>query len=249
MTTAPRLVRFRTPAGFVREGDWTENGIRAGGRTYTPENVEILPPTEPTKVVCVGMNYRDHVAELGHDEPEEPTLFVKPPNTVTGHGAEVVLPTTNDRYDPEAELGVVIGKQCHAVTAEDAMDVVAGYTCVNDLSNRDLQFTDDGFDLFRGKTFDGAAPIGPVVAPPESVPDDAVIELRVNGDRRQQSSIDQLIFGVEALIEEITAMMTLEPGDIVSTGTPAGIAPIDDGDTVEIAIDGIGSLVHTVHRP
>lgn len=242
-------VRFRDIAGHVRRGTWEAGTIAAAGRTYDPGTVTILPPTTPSKVVCVGLNYRDHVAELNRDPPEEPTLFVKPPNTVTSHGTQITLPTPTGRCDPEAELGVVIGEQARNVPAQAAADVVAGYTIVNDLSNRAAQFTDDGYDLFRGKVFDDAAPIGPVVAPPGEVPDDAAIELHVNGERRQQSSIDQLVFGVDNLIEEITGMLTLEPGDVISTGTPGGIAPIEDGDTIEITIDGIGTLTNTVVRP
>lgn len=242
-------VRFRDPAGHVRIGTWESTTITAGGRTYDPADVTILPPTSPSKVVCVGLNYQDHVAELDRDPPDEPTLFVKPPNTVTGHGTRISLPTRTGRCDPEAELGVVIGEQARNVHARTATDVVAGYTIVNDLSNREAQFTDEGYDLFRGKVFDDAAPIGPVVTPPEQVPDDATIELRVNGERRQQSSIDQLIFGINDLIEEITGILTLEPGDVISTGTPGGIAPIDDSDTIDISIEGIGTLTNTVVRP
>lgn len=242
-------VRFRDGVGNVRYGQWSDDEIEAAGRSYDPDEVEILPPTDPSKVVCVGLNYVGHVEELDREMPEKATIFLKAPNSVTSHGAEVVMPEGSDRVDHEAELGVVIGEQCRNVDVEDAMDVVAGLTCVDDVSDRTRQFTEDGDDLFRGKAFDGSLPVGPVVAPLEQVPDDATIELRVNGERRQHASIDQLVFEIDELIAEISGMMTLEAGDVISTGTPAGVAPVDDGDRVEVEIEGIGTLSHTVHEP
>lgn len=242
-------VRFRDGVGSVRYGQWSDDQIHAAGRTYDPDAVDILAPTDPSKVVCVGLNYHDHVEELGREIPDPVTLFLKVPNSVTGHNARVMMPEDSDRVDPEAELGIVIGEQCRNVSVEDAADVIAGLTCVDDLSDRTKQFTDEGDDLFRGKTFDGAAPIGPVVAPLDQVPDDATIELQVNGEQRQHSSIDQLIVGIDELIAEISGMMTLEAGDVISTGTPGGIEPVSDGDQIEITVEGIGTLSHSVHRP
>lgn len=241
-------VRFRDTVGTIRYGRWSNDQIHAASRKYDPEEVNILAPTDPSKVICVGLNYRDHVEELGRETPEELTLFLKAPNSVTSHGVSVLLPADSDRVDPEAELGIVLGAQCRNIDIEDATDVISGLTCINDLSDRSKQFTDDGDDLFRGKTFDGAAPIGPVVAPLDQVSDDASIELRVNGERRQHSSRDQLIVGVDELVAEISGLMTLEAGDVIATGTPAGVAPISDGDRIEITIEGIGTLAHTVHR-
>lgn len=242
-------VRFRDGVGSIRYGQWSGDLIHAAGRTYEPAAVDVLAPTDPSKIVCVGLNYRDHVEELGREVPDQAEMFLKAPNAVTGHGARVAMPAESDRVDPEAEIGVVIGEQCRNVDAQDATDVVAGLTCVDDLSDRSKQFTEEGDDLFRGKTFDGAAPIGPVVAPLEQVPDDATIELHVNGERRQHSSRDQLIFGIDELIAEITSAMTLEAGDVISTGTPAGIGPVEDGDRVDITVEGVGTLSHTVYRP
>ncbi|MFD1588559.1 fumarylacetoacetate hydrolase family protein [Halorientalis brevis] len=256
-----KRVRFRDSAGNVRGGRWTvEDGeelvtaaagpygrISFGDETFSPDEVEILPPCEPTKIVCVGLNYADHADEQGKDVPDRPLLFLKPPNTVTSHGKRVTLPKDKARIDFEAELGVVIGEQARNVKAENAEDVIAGYTCVNDLSNRDDQEVEQNW--VRGKAFDGAAPIGPLVATPEHLKDDATIESRVNGEVKQQSSIDQFIFSVPELIEEITEFMTLEPGDVISTGTPAGVGPLADGDEVEIEIEGVGTLRHTVHIP
>jgi len=159
----------------------------------------------------------------------------------------VTLPEGKERVDWEAELAVVIGEQCRNVDADEAMDVVAGYTCLNDISNRDDQDTEQNW--VRGKAFDNAAPMGPVVATPDEVPDEASIELRVNGETKQASAIDQFIFSVPELIAEITTHLTLEAGDVISTGTPAGVGPLSDGDHVAVEIEGIGTLEHDVRAP
>jgi 2-keto-4-pentenoate hydratase/2-oxohepta-3-ene-1,7-dioic acid hydratase in catechol pathway len=174
-------------------------------------------------------------------------LFLKPPNTLASHGATVTLPGGKERIDHEAELGVVIGTQARNVSRETAMDHVAGFTCVDDLSNRDDQREEQNW--VRGKAFDGAAPIGPVLADPEHVPDDARVQARVNGETRQDGSRSQLIFSVPELVAEITTYLTLEPGDVISTGTPAGVGPLADGDRVEIEVEGVGTLAHDVRLP
>ncbi|MFB6083034.1 MAG: fumarylacetoacetate hydrolase family protein [Halorientalis sp.] len=256
-----KRVRFRDSAGNVRGGRWTvEDGeelvtaaagpygrISFGDETFAPDEVEILPPCEPTKIVCVGLNYADHAAEQDEEIPDRPLLFLKPPNTVTSHNTEVTLPAGKERIDHEAELAVVIGERCKDVSAGDAMEYVSGFTCLNDLSNRDDQRVERNW--VRGKAFDDAAPIGPLVTTPEHVPADATIECRVNGEVRQQSSRDQFIFSVPELIEEITTYMTLEPGDVISTGTPAGVGPLSDGDEVEVEVEGVGTLRNTVRIP
>jgi len=239
-----RQARFRDPAGSVRTGEWTPDGIEFGGDVYDPDDVDVLPPVEPSKIVCIGLNYADHAEETNSDIPERPLLFLKGPNTLAGHGDVVTLPPGKDRVDYEAELGVVIGEQCRNVAEADAMDVVAGYTCVNDLSNRDDQRQEQNW--IRGKAFDNAAPIGPVVASPDLVPDDATIQLRQNGEVRQESTIDNLIYSVPELIAEITAYVTLEEGDVIATGTTSGVGPMSDGDTIEVEVDGVGFLQHGV---
>ncbi|MFP8958372.1 fumarylacetoacetate hydrolase family protein [Natrialbaceae archaeon A-CW3] len=239
-----RYVRFIDPAGTVRTGTWNDGEIEFGGRSYDSADVSILPPSEPTKIVCVGLNYKDHAEESGMDLPERPWLFLKGPNTLAGHGDTVSLLPGKERIEFEAELGVVIGEQCRNVDADNAMDVVSGFTCVNDISNRDDQFEEQNW--VRGKAFDGAAPVGPVMATPDHVPEDASIELRVNGETKQSSSRSELIFTVPEIIEEITTYLTLEPGDIIATGTPAGVGPLSDGDTVEVEIEGVGTLEHDV---
>jgi 2-keto-4-pentenoate hydratase/2-oxohepta-3-ene-1,7-dioic acid hydratase in catechol pathway len=253
-----KRVRFRDPAGSVRTGEWIdadgtpadtatagEGGrVRFADRTYDPAEVDVLPPCEPTKIVCIGRNYADHAAEMGSDVPDRPLLFLKPPNAVAGHGSEVTLPAGKDRVDYEAELGVVVGRQCRNLDRSEAMDVVAGYTCVVDVSNRDDQEREQNW--VRGKAFDGAAPLGPVLATPEHVPADASVELRLNGETRQSATREHLIFPVEELLAEITTYMTLEPGDVVATGTPEGVGRLAHGDEVVVEIEGVGRLRHTV---
>ncbi|MFB6232815.1 MAG: fumarylacetoacetate hydrolase family protein [Haloarculaceae archaeon] len=237
-------IRFRDPAGTVRTGAYSDGEIAFGAETYDPSEVEVLPPSEPTKIVCVGLNYRNHAEETDSEIPDRPLLFLKTPNTVSSHGATVTLPREKDRIDHEAELGVVIGTQCRRVPPERAEEVIEGYTVVNDLSNRDDQRQEQNW--VRGKSFDNAAPMGPVVATPDEVPEDAAIELAVNGEVRQQSRIDDLIFPVPELIAEITELVTLEPGDVIATGTPEGVAPLTDGDSVSVTVEGVGTLEHDV---
>ncbi len=240
-------VRFRDPAGAIRHGTLEDDVIRFGASTYDRTAVDILAPCEPNKIVCVGRNYADHAAEMGSQLPDRPLFFLKPPNTVAGHGDEVGLPAGVSGVEYEAELGVVIGTQCRDVSEPEAMDVVAGFTCVDDLSNRVDQRREQNW--VRGKAFDGAAPLGPVLAAPEVVPADAAIRSRVNGELKQEGSRADLIFSVPELIAEITRYLTLEPGDVIATGTPEGVGPLADGDCVEIEIEGIGTLEHTVGLP
>ena len=240
-------VRFRDPAGSVRQGVWSDNGIEFGDRIYDSADVDVLPPTEPSKIVCVGLNYADHADEEDMEVPDRPLLFLKPPNTVAGHGDTIALPEAKDTIEHEVELGVVIGEQARNVDEADAMEVVAGYTCANDVSNRDDQYVEQNW--VRGKAFDGSCPFGPVVATPDEVPEDASVELRVNGETRQSSSIEEFMFSVPEIVAEITQYVTLEPGDIIITGTPAGVGPLADGDSVEVEVEGIGVLEHDVRIP
>lgn len=233
-------VRYRDPAGSIREGKWNDGTITASNQSYEIEDVGLLPPTNPSKIVCIGLNYRDHAEETDSDIPDRPLLFLKPPNALASPNSVISLPEEKERIDYEAELGVVIGKQARNISAEEAGEVIAGYTCVNDLSNREDQRQEQNW--VRGKAFDNAAPVGPVVATPEHVPDDAAIELRQNGEVKQSSSMNNLIFSVPELIEEITTLMTLEEGDIIATGTTEGVGPINDGDLIEVEIEGVGTL-------
>lgn len=255
-----RYVRFLDPAGDERRGEWVGNDgaeivaapsdgsrLAVDKETFARDNVEILPPCKPSKIICVGLNYADHAEEQGKDVPDRPLLFLKPPNTVAAHGDTLSLPPNKERIDHEAELGVVISDRCRNVVADDAMDYVAGFTCVNDVSNRDDQMQEQNW--VRGKAFDDAAPVGPVIATPDKVPADAAVRCRLNGEVVQSSSREEFIFSVPELLEEITTYVTLEPGDVISTGTPAGVGPLSDGDTVEIEVEGVGTLRNSVSIP
>ncbi|WP_114578587.1 fumarylacetoacetate hydrolase family protein [Saliphagus sp. LR7] len=241
-----KYVRFRDPAGAVRRGELDDGRIHFANDSYDFESeaIDVLAPCAPSKIVCIGRNYADHAVEMGSDLPDRPLLFLKGPNAVAGHGDVVEPPAGKERIDYEAELGVVIGEQCRHVPESEAMDVVEGFTCVDDVSNRDDQ--NDEQNWIRGKAFDGAAPIGPVVATPEEVPEDAAVRSRVNGELRQDGSLEQLIFSVPELIAEITTYLTLEPGDVIATGTPEGVGALSDGDEVAIEVEGVGTLEHSV---
>jgi len=238
-------VRFRDPAGAVRMGEHHGDEVSFGGRTYDVDDVDVLAPCEPSKIVCVGRNYAKHAEERNEEVPDRPLLFLKPPNAVAGHGDTVTLPFDN-YCEHEAELAVVIGEQARNVSEDDAESVIAGYTIADDVSNRTDQ--DEEQNWIRGKAFDGACPLGPVLADPEHVPDDASISLRVNGETRQDSSIEHFIFSIPELVAEITSYMTLEPGDVIITGTPEGVNELEDGDRVEVEVEGVGTLEHTVER-
>lgn len=240
-----RSVRFRDPAGAVREGTWDDDGIHFATDTYAEDEVDVLAPVEPTKVVCLAGNYIEHAHG---NVPDRPSLFLKAPNAVAGHGDTITIPDV-DRVDYEAEVGVVIGQQCKHVDEADAFDVVRGFTCVNDVSNRTDQEVEQNW--IRGKAFDGSAPMGPVVATPDHVDDprDPHIRLWQNGELKQDSAEDELIFDVPTVIAEVTKLLTLEPGDVIAMGTPGRPEPLSDGDTVEIEIDGVGRLRHGVATP
>lgn len=242
-----KYVRFRDEAGAVRRGQLESDSIHFGGEQYDFDAVDVLPPCEPTKLVCIGRNYAKHADEMGNEVPDRPLLFLKPPNTLAGHGDTITAPAGTERLDVEAELGVVIGQQCRNVTEADAMAVVAGYTCINDVSNRDDQRQEQNW--VRGKAFDGAAPVGPVLATPDEVPGDAAVRSAINGERTQDGSIDQLIFSIPTLIAEISSYLTLEAGDVIATGTPEGVTSLEDGDHVQIEVEGVGTLEHTVRWP
>lgn len=215
------------------------------GKTYEIEELEILPPSIPTKIICVGLNYHDHAVELGMAVPEEPILFLKPPSAMIGHGGKIIYPRSSQRVDYEAELAVIIGKKCKSISYERAYDVIAGFTCFNDVTARDLQIRDGQWT--RAKSFDSFAPVGPFIAPAEDFEaDNAAIKTRVNGELRQDSNTSNLIFDVPYLIEFISGVMTLEVGDVIATGTPPGVGELNPGDLVEVEIEGIGILGNEV---
>jgi len=205
--------------------------------------VTLLAPVRPSKIVCVGLNYKDHAGEVGKALPAEPLLFIKPSTAVIGPGEPIRLPPGVGRVDHEAELGLVIGRRAHRVSAANAWDYILGLICVNDVTARDLQKTESQYTRCKG--FDTFAPIGPCIATGlDGAP--RTVKGLVNGQPRQSSSTKHLIFPIEHLVEFITFVMTLEPGDIISTGTPEGIGPIVAGDSVTVAIEGVGELTNPV---
>jgi len=204
---------------------------------------EWLPPCAPSKIVGVGRNYRDHVAELGHAAPAEPLLFLKPSTALLPTGGTILLPPDSHRVDFEGELGVVIGRTARHVPEARALDYVLGFTCVNDVTARDLQKSDVQFT--RAKGFDGFCPCGPCISVGLR-PEDLVLETFVNGARRQCSPVSRMIFGVARLVSYVSRVMTLVPGDLISTGTPEGVGPLQRGDEVAVAIEAIGRLTNRV---
>ena len=213
------------------------------GARHALSAVRLLAPVLPSKVVCIGKNYADHVAEMGGETPAAPVVFLKPSTSVIGPGEPVRLPANSDRVDHEAELGVVIGRLCRDVPRERALDVVLGYTAGNDVTARDHQAQDGQWT--RGKSHDTFCPIGPWVETELDVRDLAV-QCRVDGELRQDGRTAQLLHDVPAIIEWISAFMTLLPGDVVLTGTPAGVGPLVAGDTVDVVVEGIGTLTNPV---
>ncbi|HEY9724061.1 MAG TPA: fumarylacetoacetate hydrolase family protein [Oscillatoriaceae cyanobacterium] len=200
-------------------------------------------PVRPSKILCIGRNYAEHAAELGNEPPPEPLVFLKPPSSLIAHGEAIVLPALSERVDYEGELAVVIGQRCRCVPEEQAMAVVSGYTILNDVTARDLQKKDGQWT--RAKGFDTFAPCGPRVVSALD-PSDLELKTLVNGHLRQHARTSQMIFKLPRLIAYISRVMTLEPGDLISTGTPSGIGPLAAGDTVEVWVEGIGSLTNPV---
>jgi 2-keto-4-pentenoate hydratase/2-oxohepta-3-ene-1,7-dioic acid hydratase in catechol pathway len=232
--------------GVVRRasGDLYGGGLTAGEPLAAGlKGLTLLPPVLPSKIVCVGLNYKDHAAETGKPLPPEPLIFIKPRSAVIGPGEPIRIPPGVGRVDHEAELGVVIGKRAHRVARANAWDYILGLICVNDVTARDLQKKESQYTRCKG--FDTFAPIGPCIATGLNGAPRAV-EGWVNSERRQASTTGHLIFPVEQLVEFVTFVMTLEPGDIISTGTPEGIGPIKAGDSVKVKIEGVGELINPV---
>ncbi len=225
--------------GEIYEGFFKlENGcVNFEGLRF--KGVRFLPPVKPEKIVCVGLNYTDHAEELKMEIPEEPIIFLKPPSAVIGHEDFIELPKQSKRVDYEGELAVVIGKRCRNVPKEIALEFVLGYTCFNDVTARDLQRKDGQWT--RAKSFDTFAPIGPYVACFRDA-SNLRIRTKVNGRVVQDSSTSNLIFDVPTLIEFVSSIMTLKFGDVIATGTPAGVGELRSGDVVEVEVEGVGVL-------
>jgi len=226
----------------IHENDYLSPEPEVIGEHKLPD-VKILPPVEPSKVVCVGLNYRDHAAELGMEIPEEPVIFLKPPTAVTGHLDSIVYPEMSSEVDYEVELAAVISRRARKVKREDADEFIAGYTVLNDVTARDLQRRDGQWT--RAKSFDTFCPMGPFI---ETSVDPHVLDisLELNGEIRQSSNTSNMIFQVPELLEFISHIMTLEPGDVIATGTPPGVGQMMPGDRVRAMIEGVGVLENRV---
>lgn len=201
-----------------------------------------LPP--PSKIVCVGRNYLEHARELGNEVPEQPLIFLKPPSALIGDGDPIVLPPQSSRVEHEGEIGVVIGTRAARVPAAQAWEYVAGFAPLNDVTARDLQRSDDQWT--RAKGFDTFCPLGSTIPAAHVDPARLEVTCRVNGEVRQAGKVEQMAFPIPVLIEYISHIMTLEPGDVIATGTPAGVGPLRSGDVVEVEIPGIGILRNPV---
>jgi 2-keto-4-pentenoate hydratase/2-oxohepta-3-ene-1,7-dioic acid hydratase in catechol pathway len=205
----------------------------------------LLPPVQPSKIVCVGRNYREHAAELGNEVPKEPLLFFKPPSSLLATGGTILRPKASERTDYEGELGVVIARRCHRLSeADDVRPYILGYTCVNDFTARDLQKKDSQW--VRGKGYDTFCPVGPIVTDGLDPWTGVQVETRVDGEVRQSGSTRDFIFPLDYLIRYISQIMTLEPGDLIATGTPEGVGPVAAGVTIEVSVEGIGVLRNPV---
>jgi 2-keto-4-pentenoate hydratase/2-oxohepta-3-ene-1,7-dioic acid hydratase in catechol pathway len=245
-------VRTPEPIYGVLESESVREVVRApwenweiGKGQWDLRDARLLAPCRPSKIVCVGRNYAAHAAELGNETPKEPLIFLKPPSALIGSEETIILPKFSRRVEHEGELGVVIGKKCaHLENGDDPLSYVLGYTCVNDVTARDLQKGDVQFT--RAKGFDTFCPVGPYIET-KIDPKDVLVECRVNGEVRQSGKTSLMTFPVAFLVEWISQMMTLLPGDLIASGTPAGVGPLVDGDVVEVSVAGVGMLRNPVH--
>ncbi len=248
-----RIARFRR-AGNVAfglvEGDNLKtlvgdpfSGIELSGESVPMASVELLAPVEPTKIICIGMNYSAHAAEISQDVPDEPLMFFKPTSAVTAVGQPIVLPWQSDQVELECELAIVVGKEAKNVPIERVDDYILGFTIANDVTARDIQFSD--LQWARSKGFDTFCPLGPWVDT-EFDPEGARLESRVNGSVRQQGTTHDMNFGIYEVFSYVSQNVTLNPGDVILTGSPAGLARIQKGDVVECEIKGLGVLSNPV---
>lgn len=223
-------------------GSWT-----LGSRSSRVADVRLIAPVEPSKIVCIGRNYAAHAAELGNEVPKEPLMFLKPPSSIVGPEEAIVLTKYSKRVEHEGELAVVVGRRCaHLPDGDNPLSYVLGYTCLNDVTARDLQKSDVQFD--RAKGFDTFCAVGPHIES-ELDPSTVLVETHVNGERRQSGNTSLMVYPVSFLIRWVSRMMTLLPGDVIATGTPAGVGPLVAGDTVEVSVVGVGVLRNPVHAP
>lgn len=230
-----------TPEGLAL----TRDGHAVPWTGSPPEGAQLLAPVAPGKIVCVARNYRAHAKELGNEVPAEPLFFLKPPSALLHPGGKVLLPPQSQRVEHEGELAVVLGKRLRRASREEVPGALRGYTCANDVTARDLQRADKHFT--RAKGFDTFCPLGPWLIA-ERPDREARVRLRVNGALRQDGRLADMVFDIDTLLSHISHVMTLEPGDVVLTGTPEGVGPLEEGDVVEVDIEGVGVLSHGVGR-
>ncbi len=217
--------------------------LKAEGRMFKADSVRFVAPVLPSKIIAVGRNYAAHAKEMGGEVPVSPMIFLKPSTSVIGPRENIALPWQSERVEHEAELAIVIGRLCRDVPIEQVPDVILGYTCANDVTARDLQHSDGQWT--RAKGFDSFCPLGPWIVT-DLEHDNAHIECRVNGELRQQGSTGDMVFDVAELVSWISSVMTLLPGDVILTGTPSGVGPLQAGDEVTVTIEGVGSLKNAV---
>ncbi len=222
-------------------GEINGSSVVSAEGSYDLSELRVLPPTVPSKIVCVGLNYFDHARELDLKVPKRPLIFLKPPSSIIGHNESIIYPASSSHVDYEGELAIVIGKRCRRV--KEARKVILGLTCLNDVTARDLQILDGQWT--RSKSYDTFAPIGPYIAT-DLDSSNLSIATRVNGQAKQYSNVSNLIFDVNHLVTYISNIMTLEVGDIIATGTPAGVGALKPGDVVEVTIQNIGTLMNNV---
>ena len=232
---------------FADEFDFSHSPQQRGEMSLPLANVKLLAPVSPTKIVCVGRNYREHAAELGNKMPEEPLLFLKPPSSLIAADERIELPPESQQVEHEGELGVVIGRAARKLSEDDdPLSYVFGYTCVNDVTARDLQRKDVQFT--RGKSFDTFCPTGPWIVT-DLDPAKAQVTTRLNGEVKQNGNTADMAFPVSFLIRYISGIMTLNPGDLIATGTPAGVSRMKHGDVVEVEVEGVGVLKNSIYDP
>jgi 2-keto-4-pentenoate hydratase/2-oxohepta-3-ene-1,7-dioic acid hydratase in catechol pathway len=237
------------PAEILRAlaGSGAQADLRRTGQKWPVTEVKFLPPSAPSKIVCVGRNYAEHAKELGNEAPKEPLIFLKPPSSIIAPEEPIVLPPISQRVDFEGELAVVIGRRCRGLgPGDDVAPYIAGYTCLNDVTARDLQKRDGQWT--RAKGFDTFCPAGPVLETSVDLAK-ATLETWVNGIRKQSACASEMIFSVDVIIRHMAQVMTLEPGDLIATGTPSGVGPLAPGDVVEVSVSGVGTLRNRVVGP
>jgi len=223
----------------------SDSDVRHGDLSELPREARLLPPCAPSKIVCVGRNYAEHAKELGNEVPAEPLIFLKPPSSLIASGEAIVYPKLSQRVDFEGELGVVMGKRARNVSSAEASGYILGYTCVNDVTARDLQKKDGQWT--RGKGFDTFCSVGPCILRRDAADFKSLrVQTFVNGEKKQDASVTEMLFGVDDIIAYVSGFMTLEPGDLIATGTPPGVGPLQPGSKVQIVIEGIGVLENTV---